>query len=121
MQLYDYIRAEIGERVVDRIFDLTKEVKVAAEIGCNRGFISRHDLSDTIEHLYLCDSNATLLKQAEEASKPNSCKISTILMDEETPQVILYTILKVKLKSTNVFLLISHSLKKTPWIWWYRI
>lgn len=87
VQLYDYIRAEVGERIVDRIFDLTKQIKTAAEIGCNQGFISRHEINDVIEHLYLCDSNAILLKQAEDASKNSGCKITTIQMDEEIPQV----------------------------------
>lgn len=33
VKLYDYIKEEVGARMVDRIYDLTKEIKNAAEIG----------------------------------------------------------------------------------------
>lgn len=52
--------------------------------GCNRGFISRHDLADTIGHLHLCDSSPTMLEQAEVASGLNVTKLN---MDEEKPKV----------------------------------
>lgn len=86
-KLFDYIKAEVGERMVDRMFDLTKECKITAEIGCGRGFITRHELPDGIEQFYLCDSSEVALKQAEAAAKPEGYKINTILMDEEAPKV----------------------------------
>lgn len=33
VKLYDYIKEEVGARMVDRIYDLTKEIKTAAELG----------------------------------------------------------------------------------------
>lgn len=85
--LYDYIREDVGERMVDRMFDLTKECKTIAEIGCNRGFITRHELPEGIEQFFLCDSSEVALKQAEAAAKPEGYQIKTILMDEEAPKV----------------------------------
>lgn len=73
--------------MVDRMFDLTKECKITAEIGCGRGFITRHELPDGIEQFYLCDSSEIALKQAEAASKPDGYKITTLHMDEEAPKV----------------------------------
>lgn len=52
--------------------------------GCNRGFMSRHDLADTIGHLYLCESSPTMLEQAEVASGLNVTKLN---MSEEMPKV----------------------------------
>lgn len=73
--------------MVDRMFDLTKECKVVAEIGCNRGFITRHELPDGIEQYYLCDSSEIALRQAKDASKPEGYTIATVQMDEEAPKV----------------------------------
>lgn len=107
VKLYDYIREEIGARMVDRIFDLTKEIKTAAELGteqiftmtlaspslfifnflfegCNRGFMSHHDLAESIGHLYLCESSPTMLEQAKVAGGLNVTKLN---MDEEMPKV----------------------------------
>lgn len=85
--MFDYIKAEIGERMVDRMFDLTKECKITAEIGCGRGFITRHELPDGIEQFYLCDSSEIALQQAKAASKPEGYKLTSIHMDEEAPKV----------------------------------
>lgn len=85
--LYDYIRAEIADRMVDRMYDLTKECKTIAEIGCNRGFITRHELPEGIEQFYLCDSSEIALKQAEQAAKRDEYKLICMQMDEEVPKV----------------------------------
>lgn len=86
-ELYDYLRAEVGERMVDRMFDVTKEYKIIAELGCNRGFITRHELPEGIERYYLCDSSEVALKQAKDAVKPDVYRVETIHMDEEAPKV----------------------------------
>lgn len=87
VQLFDYIRAEIGERMVDRMFDLTRPLNTIAEIGCNRGFITCHELPEGVEQIYLCDSSATMLKQAQARSKAGAHKVSLVQLDEETPKV----------------------------------
>lgn len=78
------MKQEVGERMVDRVYDITKEIKDAAEIGCNRGFLSRHDLTDSIQHLYLCESSPTMLDQAKVS---DGLKVTKLKMDEELPQV----------------------------------
>lgn len=86
-KLYDYVRAEIGDRMVDRMYDLTKECKTIAEIGCGRGFIANHELPEGIEQFYLCDSSEVALKHASEAAKPDGYEITALQMDEEVPKV----------------------------------
>lgn len=85
--LYDYVRAEIGDRMVDRMYDLTKECKTIAEIGCSRGFIANHELPEGIQEFYLCDSSEVALKHAVQAAKADGYKITAIQMDEEVPKV----------------------------------
>ncbi|KAJ6647859.1 Arginine-hydroxylase NDUFAF5, mitochondrial [Pseudolycoriella hygida] len=80
--LYDYIKDEVGFRLSDRIFDIKREFKNAADIGCNRGFISRHVLAETVNHLYLCDISPSMLLQAEGTP---GLKITKKEMDEEQP------------------------------------
>lgn len=46
--------------------------------------MSRHDLAETIGHLYLCESSPTMLEQAEVASGLNVTKLN---VDEELPKV----------------------------------
>lgn len=74
----------MGWRLADRIFDLNKEIKVAADIGCNRGFIARHVLAESVQHLYLCDSSPKMLEQAQGSP---GLKVTKLEMDEETPTV----------------------------------
>lgn len=84
---YDYIRSSIAERLVDRIFDMTKEIKQVAEIGCNCGYITRHELPDTIKKFQLCDSSELMLKQAEASVYKGAIEYSFTQMDEEKPTV----------------------------------
>lgn len=87
IEVYDYVRAEIGERMVDRMFDFNRELKIVAELGCNRGFITRHELPDGIEQYYLCDSSEKMLQQAKNTAISSQFNISTMQLDEETPKV----------------------------------
>lgn len=70
----------MGFRLADRLFDIKKEFDVAADLGCNRGFVSKHVLADTVKHLYMCDVSPTMLKQAEGTP---GLRITKKEMDEE--------------------------------------
>ncbi|EDW85889.1 uncharacterized protein Dwil_GK23302 [Drosophila willistoni] len=78
--LYDYLKEEIGFRLADRIFDIKREFKAAADIGCNRGYLSRHILAECVEHLTLTDTSATMLEQAKGTP---GLKMAKIVKDEE--------------------------------------
>lgn len=49
-------------------------------LGCNRGYVSRNVLADTVEHLIMSDMSPTMLKQAEGTP---GLKITKKAMDEE--------------------------------------
>lgn len=70
--------------MADRLFDIKREFQVAADIGCNRGFVSRHVLAETVKHLYLCDMSETMLQQAEGTP---GLQITKRVMDEEVLNV----------------------------------
>ncbi|XP_055693079.1 arginine-hydroxylase NDUFAF5, mitochondrial [Lutzomyia longipalpis] len=81
VEVYDYIKDEVGYRLADRVFDVKKQFKVAVDLGTNRGFVSRHILADTVEHLMMCEMSPTMLGQAQ--STPG-VKVTKIEVDEET-------------------------------------
>lgn len=84
---YDYIRSTAGEQLVDRIYDMTKDFPDVAEIGCNAGYLTRHELPDSIKRYRLCDSSDKMLKQAKLSTIKSSIDFSYHQMDEETPNV----------------------------------
>ncbi|ALC41936.1 CG8067 [Drosophila busckii] len=78
--LFDYLKEEVGYRLADRVFDIKREFKSAADIGCNRGYISRHILAECVEHLTLTDTSATMLEQAQGTP---GLKMRKLVQDEE--------------------------------------
>lgn len=85
-------------------------MKLVADIGCNRGFVSRHIIADTVGELILCESSPTMLEAA--AGTPG-LKLTKRLIDndKEWPDVRIYYF--ELFKKCN-FLLFS--LTKTHWI-----
>lgn len=78
--MYDYLKEEVGFRLADRVFDIKREIKQAADIGCNRGYISKHIMAESVEHLTLYDTSPTMLKQAQGTPGLNITKVE---LDEE--------------------------------------
>ncbi|EDV37971.1 uncharacterized protein Dana_GF13724 [Drosophila ananassae] len=79
--LYDYLKEEVGFRLADRVFDIKREFKAAADIGCSRGYLSKHILAESVEHLTLTDSSASMLEQAQGTP---GLKMRKLVKDEET-------------------------------------
>ncbi|XP_066903988.1 arginine-hydroxylase NDUFAF5, mitochondrial isoform X2 [Halyomorpha halys] len=79
--VYDYLKEEVGWRVADRILDINRKFKNVVDLGCGRGYISRHILADSVENLIMCDmSNSTL----EQASLPETgVNVSKQVVNEE--------------------------------------
>lgn len=73
VNLYDYLKDEIGYRLADRVFDIKRKFKLAADVGgyvinfchlfmtcitgCSRGYVSKHISPDCVEELILCDTS----------------------------------------------------------------
>nr|XP_057941996.1 arginine-hydroxylase NDUFAF5, mitochondrial isoform X2 [Doryrhamphus excisus] len=63
---YDYLREEVGSRVADRVYDVTRTFPVALEVGSGRGHIAQHLNKDVVERLFLTDiSDVTLVNRGE--------------------------------------------------------
>lgn len=82
--IYDYLKEEVGYRLADRIFDIKRKFSYAVDLGCGRGYVSRHILMDCIENLTMCDMSKEILDQA---SVPEEGVLVTKLVvnEEELP------------------------------------
>ncbi|KYN19438.1 hypothetical protein ALC57_08205 [Trachymyrmex cornetzi] len=58
VQLYDYIKDDVGDRLADRIFDIKRKFGRVLDLGCGRGHVSKRILSESVEELVLADMNS---------------------------------------------------------------
>ncbi|XP_072030985.1 arginine-hydroxylase NDUFAF5, mitochondrial-like [Amphiura filiformis] len=80
VEVYDYIKDEIGYRVADRIRDVARKFPVALDLGCGRGHIAKHLDEEMVGKLYLCDMAEKMLEQAEPMEGIPTVKV---IADEE--------------------------------------
>ncbi|XP_066999611.2 arginine-hydroxylase NDUFAF5, mitochondrial [Anabrus simplex] len=80
VKVYDYLKEEVGFRLADRVFDIKRKFKCAVDLGCGRGYVSKHISSDSVEQLILCDTSPTWLEQA---ISPDGVEIQRRIVDEE--------------------------------------
>lgn len=76
-----YLREEVGWRVADKIFDLTKFNELVLDIGCGSGFIAPHLIKENVGKLIQIDMS----KSQVEASKGcDEVEVERRCVDEET-------------------------------------
>ncbi|ENN76123.1 arginine-hydroxylase NDUFAF5, mitochondrial [Dendroctonus ponderosae] len=78
--LYDYLKDEIGFRLADRVFDIKRKFKLAADIGCNRGYVSKHISPSSVEELIVCDVSQENL---DVVTVMEGIKLRKQILDEE--------------------------------------
>lgn len=79
--VYDYLKEEVGFRLADRVFDIKRKFNSAVDLGCGRGYVSRHIPGDCIENLTMCDMSGPLLDQA--FLPEDSVNVKKIVINEE--------------------------------------
>jgi len=79
--VYDYLKEEVGYRLADRIFDIKRKFKKVVDLGCGRGFVSKHMLADTVEEVIMCDTSSRYLSQAIQPEEAVKC--TKLVVDEE--------------------------------------
>ncbi|XP_052862824.1 arginine-hydroxylase NDUFAF5, mitochondrial [Anopheles cruzii] len=63
VELYDYIKEEVGFRLADRIFDIKRQFSNAVDLGAGRGYVTNHVLAETVQRLTAVDLSPTMLSQ----------------------------------------------------------
>uniref|UniRef100_A0A1I7SGQ8 Arginine-hydroxylase NDUFAF5, mitochondrial n=1 Tax=Bursaphelenchus xylophilus TaxID=6326 RepID=A0A1I7SGQ8_BURXY len=75
-----YLRKECGERIADRVFDLTKFNEVCIDLGCGAGFIAPHLIKENVGKMIQCDVSEEMVK----ISKGNEeFPVERLVADEE--------------------------------------
>ncbi|KAF4525404.1 hypothetical protein B566_EDAN004147 [Ephemera danica] len=82
VEVYDYLKEEIGYRLADRIFDIKRKFDHAVDLGCGRGYVSKNISSDSVEKLTMTDLSSTTLEQAFVPEDTN-VKVEKLVVDEE--------------------------------------
>ncbi|KAF5286156.1 hypothetical protein FQR65_LT12914 [Abscondita terminalis] len=80
VNVYDYLKDEIGYRLSDRILDIKRKFKLAADIGCSRGYVSKHVSPNSVEELILCDTSQANLDGVQVQS---GMRVRKQIIDEE--------------------------------------
>ncbi|NWZ99533.1 NDUF5 hydroxylase, partial [Nesospiza acunhae] len=75
----DYLREEVGGRIADRVFDITRTFPLALDVGSGRGYIAQHLTKETVEKLIQVDIAENALKNAIESEIPTI----RVVADEE--------------------------------------
>ncbi|NWI96675.1 NDUF5 hydroxylase, partial [Pitta sordida] len=75
----DYLREEVGGRIADRVFDITRTFPLALDVGSGRGYIAQHLTKETVEKLIQVDVAENALKNAVETEIPTF----RVVADEE--------------------------------------
>ncbi|KAF1551293.1 Arginine-hydroxylase NDUFAF5, mitochondrial, partial [Eudyptes schlegeli] len=75
----DYLREEVGGRIADRVFDITRTFPLALDVGSGRGYIAQHLTKETIEKLIQVDISENALKNAVDSEIPTV----SVVADEE--------------------------------------
>ncbi|XP_068088566.1 arginine-hydroxylase NDUFAF5, mitochondrial isoform X2 [Hyperolius riggenbachi] len=77
-QQYDYLRKEVGARIADRVFDISRAFPFALDLGSGRGYISHNLTTETVEKLLQADVSEVALK-----STASEVPTVNVIVDEE--------------------------------------
>ncbi|KAL8173353.1 UNVERIFIED_CONTAM: NADH dehydrogenase [ubiquinone] 1 alpha subcomplex assembly factor 5 [Gekko kuhli] len=75
----EYLRQEVGGRIADRVFDISRTFALALDLGCGRGYIAQHLSKDVVERFCQVDLAENALKNALESEIPTF----SVVADEE--------------------------------------
>ncbi|KAM9155473.1 arginine-hydroxylase NDUFAF5, mitochondrial isoform 1-T2 [Pangshura tecta] len=76
---FGYLREEVGGRVADRVFDITRTFPLALDVGCGSGYIAQYLNKETVEKLFQVDMAENALKNTMETEIPTV----SVVADEE--------------------------------------
>uniref|UniRef100_A0A0N5B5D1 Arginine-hydroxylase NDUFAF5, mitochondrial n=1 Tax=Strongyloides papillosus TaxID=174720 RepID=A0A0N5B5D1_STREA len=78
-----YLHEEIGYRVADKVFDLTKFNEKVLDLGCLGGFISPHMIKENVGSIVQCDMSGELVERSNVAPEEEDIKVEKVVCDEE--------------------------------------
>ncbi|KHN72230.1 NADH dehydrogenase [ubiquinone] 1 alpha subcomplex assembly factor 5 [Toxocara canis] len=80
-----YVKDEIGYRVADKIFDLTKYNEVCIDLGCGGGHIAPNIIKENVGVLIQCDMSEGLVRRSKSAADSANATLRVIADEELAP------------------------------------
>lgn len=77
--VYDYLKDEVAERMVDRIGDVARYFPMALDLGCGRGHLSKYLTKEQVGTLVMSDMAENMLTQCQPCEFPTP----KVVADEE--------------------------------------
>merc|ERR1712141_699385 len=84
---FDYMKEEFGYRLADRVFDITRDMKVCVDIGSGRGYVSRHLTQHAGSKLYCLEMSHSWLNQCELPPKEENIDVEKIQFNEDNQKL----------------------------------
>lgn len=66
-ELAQYVKDEVGYRIADKVFDLTKFNEVVLDLGCGSGHIGPHLIKENVGCLIQCDMSEEMVRNSKGA------------------------------------------------------
>ncbi|XP_049630314.1 arginine-hydroxylase NDUFAF5, mitochondrial [Suncus etruscus] len=76
---FDYLKEEVGSRIADRVYDVSRDFSLALDIGCGRGYVAQHLNKEAVGKFFQTDIAENALKNTLETEVPTV----SVLADEE--------------------------------------
>uniref|UniRef100_A0A914Z4H1 Arginine-hydroxylase NDUFAF5, mitochondrial n=1 Tax=Panagrolaimus superbus TaxID=310955 RepID=A0A914Z4H1_9BILA len=80
-----YVKDEIGYRVADKVFDLTKFNDIVLDLGCGGGHIGQHLIKENVGVLLQCDMSEGMIRKSKGAPEDELPTLRVIGDEEKVP------------------------------------
>ncbi len=78
---YEYLKDETGFRVADRVLDIKRSFNTIVDLGCSRGYVSKHFTKETVKKVYMLDMSESMLENAY--TPEDGIELVKLVHDEE--------------------------------------
>lgn len=87
VQDFDYLKEEFGYRLADRVLDITREMEVCVDIGCGRGYVSRHLTRNSVRKLHCLEMSEVQLEQCQMPAQEEGIECQKIVFNEDNQRL----------------------------------
>lgn len=87
VEKYDFLKEEFGYRLADRVLDISREMSTCVDIGCGRGYVTRHLTGHSIKNLKCLEMSETMLEQCQLPPKEENVQCEKIVFNEDNQKL----------------------------------
>ncbi|KAH7710158.1 methyltransferase [Aphelenchoides avenae] len=83
--VFQYVKEEVGYRVADKVFDLTRFNDVCLDLGCGGGHIGPHLIKENVGMLIQCDMSEEMVRRSKGAPEEELPTLRVVADEELVP------------------------------------